>query len=69
VKYRQGLEKARLFAELLDNIITAAEDDEVSEEEFQRVVATAKKSKHVPANPQRNWNEKRRSFPAKMARF
>jgi len=45
VKYRQGLEKARLFAELLDDIIIAAEDDEVSEEEFQRVVATAKKNR------------------------
>jgi len=43
VKYRHGLEKARLFAELLDDIITAAEDDEVSEEEFQQIVANAKK--------------------------
>ncbi len=43
VKYRQGLEKARLFAKLLDEIITAAEDDKVSEEELQRIIATAKK--------------------------
>jgi CRISPR/Cas system CSM-associated protein Csm2 small subunit len=42
VKYRQGLEKARLFAELLSDIITAAEDDKVSEEEFRQIVAAAK---------------------------
>lgn len=42
VKYRQGLEKARLFAELLEEIITAAEDNQVSEEEFQQIVAKAK---------------------------
>jgi hypothetical protein len=42
VKYRQGLEKARLLAQLLEDIVTAAEDNEVSEKEFQRVVATAK---------------------------
>jgi len=49
VKYRKGIEKARLFAELLDDIIKAAEDDEVSEEEFQRIVADAKKV--AMANP------------------
>jgi pheromone shutdown protein TraB len=43
VKYRQGLEKARLLAKLLNDIITATEDDEVSEKEFQRIIATAKK--------------------------
>jgi len=43
VKYRKWLEKGRLFAKLLDDIITAAEDDEVSKEEFQRIIATAKK--------------------------
>jgi len=42
VKYRQGLKKARLFARLLEDIIEAVEDDEVSEEEFQRLVAAAK---------------------------
>jgi CRISPR/Cas system CSM-associated protein Csm2 small subunit len=43
VKYRKGIEKARLFAELLDDVITAAEDDEVSEEEFHQIVVNAKK--------------------------
>ena len=42
-KYRKWLEKGRLFAELLDDIIAAAEDDNVSEEEFQKIVAEAKK--------------------------
>jgi len=42
VKYKQGLKKARLFAKLLKEIIGAAEDDEVSEEEFQSIVAAAK---------------------------
>lgn len=41
-KYRKWLAKARLFAKLLDDIIAAAEDDKISEEEFQRIVATAK---------------------------
>lgn len=43
VKYRQGLKKARLFAKLLEDIITAAEDDKVTEEEFQNIVAAAKR--------------------------
>jgi len=42
VKYRQGLEKARLFAELLNEIIVAAEDDKVSEEELRQIVAKVK---------------------------
>ena len=42
-KYRKWLERGRLFAELLDDIIAAAEDDTVSEEEFQKIVAEAKK--------------------------
>lgn len=42
VKYSQGLNNARLFAELLSDIIAAAEDDKVSEEEFQQIVAAAK---------------------------
>ena len=41
-KYRKWLAKAKLFAKLLDDIISAAEDDKVSEEEFQSIVATAK---------------------------
>ena len=41
-KYRKWLERGRLFAELLSDIIRAAEDDKVSEEEFQRIVAKAK---------------------------
>jgi len=42
-KYRKWLEKARLFAKLLEDIIEAAEDDKVSEEEFNQIVANAKK--------------------------
>ena len=41
-KYRKWLERGRLFAELLSDIIRAAEDDKVSEEEFQNIVAAAK---------------------------
>ena len=42
VKYRQGLKKARLFAQLLTDIIEAVEDDKVLEEELKRIVAAAK---------------------------
>ena len=42
-KYRKWLERGRLFAELFDDIVAAAEDDKVSEEEFQQIVAKAKK--------------------------
>jgi hypothetical protein len=42
-KYRKWLGKGRLFAGLLDDIVAAAEDDKVSEEEFQKIVAQAKK--------------------------
>jgi hypothetical protein len=42
-KYRKWLTRGRLFAGLLDEIIAAAEDDKVSEEEFQKIVAEAKK--------------------------
>ena len=42
-KYRKWLERGRLFAELFDDIVAAAEDDKVSEEEFQKIVADAKK--------------------------
>ncbi len=41
-KYRKWLERGRLFAELLGDIVAAAEDDAVSEEEFQKIVAAAK---------------------------
>ena len=41
-KYRKWLARGRLFAGLLDEIIAAAEDDKISEEEFQRIVAEAK---------------------------
>ena len=41
-KYRKWLEKGRLLATLLDDIIEAAEDDKVSEEEFQNLVAKTK---------------------------
>jgi hypothetical protein len=42
-KYRKWLERGRLFAKLFDDIVAAAEDDKVTEEEFQRIVAEAKK--------------------------
>ena len=40
---RKWLEKGRLLAKLLDDIIAAAEDDKITEEEFQRIIAEAKK--------------------------
>ena len=42
-KYRKWLERGRLFAQLFDDIVAAAEDDKISEEEFQQIVAEAKK--------------------------
>ena len=42
-KYRKWLERGRLFAELFDDIVAAAEDDKISELEFQRIVTDAKK--------------------------
>ena len=42
-KYRKWLARGRLFAELFDDVVAAAEDDKVSEEEFQEIVAKAKK--------------------------
>ena len=41
-KYRKWLERGRLFAKLFDEIVAAAEDDKISEEEFQQIVAAAK---------------------------
>ena len=41
-KYRKWLSRGRLFAELFDDLVAAAEDDKVSEEEFQKIVAKAK---------------------------
>ena len=42
-KYRKWLERGRLFAKLFDDIVAAAEDDKISEEEFQKIVVEAKK--------------------------
>ena len=42
-KCRKWLQRGRLFAKLFDDIVAAAEDDKMSEEEFQRIVAEAKK--------------------------
>jgi hypothetical protein len=42
-KYRKWLERGRLFAELFDEVVAAAEDDKISEDEFQEIVAKAKK--------------------------
>ena len=41
-KYKKWLDRGRLFAELLGDIVAAAEDDAVSEEEFQKIVVKAK---------------------------
>jgi hypothetical protein len=41
-KYRKWLTKGKLLAELFDDILAAAEDDRVSEEEFQSIAAKAK---------------------------
>ncbi|MDG6223870.1 MAG: hypothetical protein QCH99_11505 [Candidatus Bathyarchaeota archaeon] len=43
VEYRKWLERGRLFAKLFDDIVAAAEDNEISEEQFQKIVADAKK--------------------------
>lgn len=42
-KYQQGKAKAQQLKRLLQSIVDAAEDDEVSEAEFQQIVADAKK--------------------------
>ena len=41
-KYRKWLETGRLFAKLLVDMVAAAEDDKVSEDEFHKIVAEAK---------------------------
>ena len=40
-KYKQAKGKATKVRDVLDSVIDAAEDDAVSEEEFQKVVASA----------------------------
>ena len=42
LKYRQGKGKVKQLSDLLTTIIKAAEDDEVSEKEFQKIVASVK---------------------------
>ena len=42
VKYKKWLAKGKLLAELFDDVVAAAEDDKVSEEEFQKIVVKAK---------------------------
>jgi uncharacterized protein YukE len=41
-KYNQGKAKAKELVQLLSQVIEAAEDNEVSEEEFQKIVASSK---------------------------
>ena len=41
-KYKQGKGKAKQLLDLLNAIIEAAEDDKVTEEEFQKIVVDAK---------------------------
>ena len=42
-KYRKLLERGRLFAKLFGDIVAAAEDNKVTEEEFLEIVAEVKK--------------------------
>lgn len=42
LKYTQGKDKAKQLIDLLTTVIKAAEDNEVTEEEFQKIVASAK---------------------------
>lgn len=41
-KYKQGKSKAQQLTGLLTSIIEAAQDNEVTEKEFQKIVASAK---------------------------
>jgi hypothetical protein len=41
-KYNQGKAKAKELVRLLSQVIEAAEDNEISEEEFQKIVASSK---------------------------
>ena len=41
-KYQQGKGKAKQLTDLLTSIIEAAQDNEVTEKEFQKIVASAK---------------------------
>jgi len=41
-KYNQGKAKAKELIQLLNQVIEAAEDNEVSEEEFQKIVSSSK---------------------------
>jgi hypothetical protein len=41
-KYRAGKAKAKQLAKLLSTVVEAAEDDEVTEDEFHGVVVAAK---------------------------
>ena len=41
-KYKQGKGKAEQLTELLKTVVEAAEDDKVTEKEFQEIVASAK---------------------------
>jgi hypothetical protein len=41
-KYQMGKSKAKQLSDLLATMIVAAEDDEIAEEEFQKIVAQAK---------------------------
>ncbi len=41
-KYTQAKGKAKKLSKLLDSVIEAAEDDKVTEEEFQKIVGNTK---------------------------
>ena len=41
-KYNQGKAKAKQLAQLLTEVIEAAEDNEVSEQEFQKIVTASR---------------------------
>lgn len=41
-RYQQGKGKAKQLADLLTSIIEAAQDDKITEKEFQKIIASAK---------------------------
>jgi hypothetical protein len=47
-KYKLGKDKAKQLSDLLTTIIKAAQDDEVTEKEFQKIVASVKKLLEKP---------------------
>jgi hypothetical protein len=55
-KYRKWLERSRFFAKLFGYTIAAAEDDKITEEEFQEIVTKAKKAAAKVKGKPLKWN-------------